>query len=58
MYANWRQQMKVLIALAQKFAELLRTSHADCHLTWYAFYTSFMKSLEYLMEAPCFTLEQ
>jgi hypothetical protein len=58
MDGNWRQQMEVLIALARKFAELLRISHADRNLTWYAFCTSFMKSLEYPMEASCLTREQ
>jgi hypothetical protein len=58
MDGNWRQQVAVLIILARKFAELLRTSKADCNLTWYAFHTSFMKSLEYPMEAACLTLDQ
>jgi hypothetical protein len=50
--------MEVLIALARKFSELLHTSHADRNVTRYAFYTSFMKSLEYPMEASCLTKEQ
>jgi hypothetical protein len=58
MDGNWRQQMEVLITLARTFAELLRTGNADRRLTWYAFSTSFMKSLEYPMEASCLTEAQ
>jgi hypothetical protein len=58
MAVNWRQQVADLIILARKFAELLRISNADRNLTWYAFHTSFMKSLEYPMEASCITNDQ
>jgi hypothetical protein len=58
MDGNWRQQTEELITMTIKYVELLRTSHADRNLTWYAFYTSFMKSLEYPMEAACLTEAQ
>jgi hypothetical protein len=53
MHGNWRRQLDVLIAKAQLFAEYLRTSKPDRNTTWYVFFTSFMKSLEYPMEAAC-----
>jgi hypothetical protein len=58
MDGNWRQQTEVFITMAIKYVELLRTSHADWNLTWYAFFTSFMKSLQYPMEAVCLTEDQ
>jgi hypothetical protein len=58
MDGNWRKQTEILITMAMKYVELLWMSHADRNLTWYAFYTSFMKSLEYPMEAACLTKDQ
>jgi hypothetical protein len=53
MDGSWRQQMEVLIPMARSCAELLHTGLTDRRLTWYAFSISFMKSLEYPMEASC-----
>jgi hypothetical protein len=53
MDGNWRRQKEALIALAQKCAEYLRVHQTDRDTTWYAFHTSFMKSLEYCLEAVC-----
>jgi hypothetical protein len=49
MDGNWRKQTEILITMAMKYVELLRTSHADRNLTWYAFYTSFMNLLNILL---------
>jgi hypothetical protein len=54
MDGNWHRQLGVHIAKAQLLAEYLRTSKPDQNnTTWYVVFTSFMKSLEYLMEAAC-----
>jgi hypothetical protein len=53
MDGNWHRQLEIIIAKAQLFTEYLRTNKPDRNTTWYAFFTSFMKSLEYPMEAAC-----
>jgi hypothetical protein len=58
MDGNWQQQTEESTTIAIKYVELLRTSHVDQNLTWNAFFTSFMKSLEYPMEAACLTEAQ
>jgi hypothetical protein len=42
----------------QRFAEYLRTSRPDRASTWYAFFSSFMMTLEYPMEAVCISKEE
>jgi hypothetical protein len=58
MDGNWRKQTEILITKAMQYVTLLRMSHAYRDLTWYAFYTSFMKSLEYPMEAASLSKDQ
>jgi hypothetical protein len=58
MDGNWRRQVQEMIYKARKFAEYLWTTRPDRDNTWYVFFTAFMKSLEYPMEAVCLTKEE
>jgi hypothetical protein len=53
MDGNWRRQKQALTALAQRYAEYIRTQKTNRDTTWYAFNTSFMITLECSMEAIC-----
>jgi hypothetical protein len=58
MDGNWSKQAEIWITKAMQYGTLLRTSHAERDLTWYILHTSFMKLLEYPMEAACLSNDQ